>query len=346
MRILMNKTFKRWRRNATRHEAIVALVVVLPLLIWSEREYQTRLQNPKELPAVRLALSRGITTLSAGELLAAHPELGFYKKRGLDVSLHQTPSSIETTTLILRGWFEFGVIDAALLAHARCNGAALRAIYADHHKSPLLLAHMQGAASTELVDILSGPIAVNPQGADSFILNAMAAKIGRKATTTINCLIEDPVSSLRKGHFVAVASTVDRLPVEAAKDGLRISQIKPHSYGLDTYGDVIFTSEDYLNENALVAKDLLEATDEGWSFLQNSPRRSAALLHTEYAELSIYPPEELYRRLSKVLQLREPKPRAEIGLAAKKARWSNTLALLRHAREIGDECGVDVLMVP
>lgn len=202
----------------------------------------------------------------AGYYAAIHK--GFYAQEGLEVTLKQGGVGIEPVTEVLSGRAQFGVSNAGLIADYLNGRSVLMLAPIFQHSPNVLLVRGDVATPTELVD--AGPIAL--MGGDQDIdLKAMFVNEGiplqRLAFTQAGGHLDDLIN----GKVKAIHAYLSNEPFELELRGVPYSVLKPQSYGMDFYSDVLFTEQDYAKAHPEVVAAFRRASFRGWQYaLQHS----------------------------------------------------------------------------
>lgn len=195
----------------------------------------------------------------AGYYAAIHK--GFYAQEGLEVTLKQGGVGIEPVTEVLSGRAQFGVSNAGLIADYLNGRSVLMLAPIFQHSPNVLLVRGDVATPAELVD--AGPIAL--MGGDQDIdLKAMFVNEGiplqRLAFTEAGGHLDDLVN----GKVKAIHAYLSNEPFELELRGVPYSVLKPQTYGMDFYSDVLFTEQDYAKAHPEVVAAFRRASFRGW----------------------------------------------------------------------------------
>lgn len=196
----------------------------------------------------------------------AAKEKGFYKKAGLDVTI--LARDVKSTPLqdVLSGKVAFGVSDASIVKD-RLQGKKVIILAAIFQHSPLVLITLEKNKILGPGDLRHKRI-MYQKNVDDAILKGMFNEFNLSDKDYIfvphnfkdDALIEDDYA------VDAMSAYLSNQPYYYAKKGMKLSIINPQNYGVDFYGDIIFTSESYFKKHQAVALAFRRATIQGWQY--------------------------------------------------------------------------------
>jgi PAS domain S-box-containing protein len=91
------------------------------------------------------------------------------------------------------------------------------------------------------------------------------------------------VDELQTRTADAMSTFVIDGPYELEKAGIKVNVIRPVDYGVDFYGDCLFTSGRYARENPARVKAMRQAVLEGWDYALKHPEEMIAWIMASYA---------------------------------------------------------------
>ena len=207
-------------------------------------------------------------------------EKGYYKKAGLDVSIHNgTPEKMPVKE-VLQGHAQYGVANSELLLE-RLRGAplvALAAIY--QHSASVLLARKE----TEILspdDLIGKKVMMLGQYVDAdFIAMFSNENLDIKDIHIIPSSFE--IQDLIDGKVDAFNSYMSNEPYYLKQQGVEFTTLNPRNYGVDFYSDILFTTEDEIRHHPERVKAFRQASLEGWYYAMNHPQEIIDLLLNKY----------------------------------------------------------------
>jgi len=205
---------------------------------------------------------------------------GYYKDVGLDVTLIEAKLGKQTVDEVLAGNAQYGQTQTDLL-YARLQGKPVVALAPIFQHSPTAL--MVRADS----DIFSP---------HDLIGKRVMLQMGDNAINTLAMLHHEGVElsdiEVVKQSYVIdelVDKTVDAMgvyiinrPFLLNKAGIAYRILNPINYGIDFYGDTLFTTEDEIENNPLRVERFLQATLRGWQYAMDHSSEIINLISTQY----------------------------------------------------------------
>jgi diguanylate cyclase (GGDEF)-like protein/PAS domain S-box-containing protein len=233
---------------------------------------------------IRLQLKWFSSFQFAGYYMAL--EKGFYKEAGLDVTILERDPQINNIEQVVNGQAEYGVADSALLLY-RAEEKPVRIMASIFQHSPLIfIAHNDSGIVSPYE--MKGKRVSYQKGIDDAPLLAMLdqANIVSKDYTYIPL---DFTNMAFIHHKVDVMSAYSSdQPFLMKELNVSITIINPLNYGIDFYGDNLFSTEKELSEHPDRAKRFLEASIRGWHYaLENKDETITVLRNKYHAQSSV-----------------------------------------------------------
>ncbi len=235
---------------------------------------------------------------------AAHWK-GFYSAAGLDVDIRvgndqETDSFVLATAEVAAGRAQFGVGSADILL-ARDQGEDLIVLASIFQTSPTALYVRKDAQFRTLGDLRDLTVYRQPGSAHDIEFRAMLLAQGiDPATVTYAGSMNEPVDAVMGSSFT--------LPFILERRGIQTIPVRPRDYGVNFYGDSLFTTGALARAQPELVDAVVDATLRGWDY---------ALRH----------PHEIARGLAAAF----PDPRPEVNaLALNRAQIEPVLDLTGH----------------
>jgi len=206
--------------------------------------------------------------------------LGFYRDEGLEVEIIEGAIDRSPDKTVLEGKAEFGVHDGGELVYLRLRGAPVVAIAAIFQHSPYVIISRQFHQPANLVG-LTIPI-TQDQGSAQIL--AMLRHEGIKVQSVFD---REPVhfvphtwsfTPFIEGRVQATAAYITEMPRFRRIYGFEPAVMNPLDYGVDFYGDTLFTSEAYLNAKPRVVERFRRASLRGWEYAMAHPAEIARMI--------------------------------------------------------------------
>jgi diguanylate cyclase (GGDEF)-like protein/PAS domain S-box-containing protein len=220
--------------------------------------------------------------------------LGYYREEGLNVKIREGGPSIDYVNEVLSGHAQYATGSTGILLD-RNNGKSIVALSVIFQHSPdtLMVTKHSGITSPQqlvgknvMVDQVSTP-AITPM-----LLNETGS-LGRfnllKQTNDLKGLID--------GKIDAIAGYSTNQPFYFQEKNVPVVQFNPIQYGIDFYGDNLFSTEQEIKNYPERVKKFVRASLKGWEYAMSHPddmipiiqkygsTRSSAHLRFEYQAL-------------------------------------------------------------
>jgi len=212
----------------------------------------------------------------------AAKQQGYYRDIGLDVEIRAGAPGREPVKEVMEDRAQYGTANSEIL-HQRLKGAPLIALAAifQHSGAVFLVKQSSGIRSPQ--DLIGRKVMLISKGADIGLL-AMLKNEGVdinkvemvKSSYDINDLIEDRVDAFN--------SYLTNEPFFLAERNIPISILYPSTYGVDFYSDILFTSEQELQQHPDRVKKFREASLRGWQYAMEHPEEIIELILNQYSQ--------------------------------------------------------------
>ncbi len=188
---------------------------------------------------------------------------GYYAKEGLDVEMTTPENNVYPVESVLMGRAQYGVT-ASDLVQARASGKPVVALAAIFQHSPIVLLSRRDQNLIYLSDYIGKTIMGN-EGV--FLeIKAMFLKEGIDLSQIQFLSRYGSVDQLIDGEVDATADYVTDQPFLLRVRGIKPRIIQPIDYGIDFYGDILFTTEKELQNYPMRAAAFHRASLRGWEY--------------------------------------------------------------------------------
>ncbi|MBQ4844248.1 MULTISPECIES: ABC transporter substrate-binding protein [unclassified Pseudoalteromonas] len=216
----------------------------------------------------------------AGYYMAA--EQGFYKEAGLKVTiLPANPSNPDTHFKVLSGQAQFGVTHSGVLK-AKMDGKPLVALAAIFQSSPYCWMVKESSNIYKPEDFLGKKVS-HLGKEESAELTVMLERVGINISDLPLYAGLNPLEDFKRGMFDAIQVYVTNEPYKMLQEGVKTRQICPKQYGLNVYGDILFTSENMLAHKPETVEKFKQASLKGWRYALLNMQHSIEVIHEKYA---------------------------------------------------------------
>ena len=206
-------------------------------------------------------------------------EKGFYNELGLNVSFIEGSATTSSVDQVLAGNAEFGTSNSKILI-SRFQGKPVVALATIFQHSPLVLIAQKNSNVKNLHDLVGQQVFFNKtrdvEIAASFLSEGIPFTklkfVDRKYS--IDNYFDTKISG------IAAFST--NQPFFLIEKNISFTTIHPSTYGIDFYGDCLFTTEREIKKHPKRVKAFLEASLKGWEYALNNPKEIIDLLQIKY----------------------------------------------------------------
>lgn len=207
-------------------------------------------------------------------------EKGFYTEEGLNVTLLEAVPGQDRIEPVLKAHAQYGVGDAGLLA-VRAEGKPVVLLAQIFQHSPSVLMSRRDSGIFSPYELVGKKIMISADPISSFSVRAMLLEtLGSLDRLTI--LPRSFDQELFQNSVDAVAGYLSNEPFLYTKKGMAINVIDPRSYGIDFYGDNLFTTEHEVANHPERVEKILRATIKGWQYALKNEQEIIDLILAKY----------------------------------------------------------------
>ncbi|WP_136066643.1 GGDEF domain-containing protein [Modicisalibacter radicis] len=246
-------------------------------------------REPEPLKAVSLQLLWHHQFQFAGYYAAVAQ--GYYRDAGLDVEIrsggydNQGRASAPVEEVVF-GRADFGTSRADLLIH-HSRGLPVVLMASIMQRSPLVFLTLERYGLTRLEAIGDRPVSLTlPSIGSQTRVSAETLAVLERAGIDYRTLDNSPPSwkfqDLLDGKTQLTPAYSTDTPYFVRKAGATPVEIKPTDYGIDFYGQLLFTSQRMLDDTPEIVAAFRRASLEGWRYALDHPRQIADLILREY----------------------------------------------------------------
>lgn len=208
-------------------------------------------------------------------------ELGYYNDVGLDVDVHAGGPGLNSVTEVSEGRADFGISSSNLVSE-RINGVPVQALAAIFQYSPSRILTLE-SSGIETAEQLSGRRVMLRPGNENFEIVTLLTQLNLldkidRMNTSYN------VNSLINNETDAYNAYANNEPYELDRLGLGYNLIDPSDYGINFYGDVLFTHNALTKSDPNMVRAFTKASLKGWEEALQNPERAIDIV-SKYAPL-------------------------------------------------------------
>lgn len=247
------------------------------------------LQETKNAPAtlekVRLQLKWFTQFQFAGYFAAI--EQGYYAEEGLDVEINERILEVSFVDQVVSGDADFGVGDSGLLSQY-AQGEPIIALAAIFQHNPLVFFTLQDSGIISPYEMIGKRIMSDIISANEAPVKAMLTNANITEKDYILIPHNNEYNQLTLGKVDVISGYLTDQPYFFKERGVKINTINPQHYGIDFYGDILFTSQQELTSHPGRAERFRQASIKGWRYALEHTEEIITLLHDKYnSKLSI-----------------------------------------------------------
>jgi ABC-type nitrate/sulfonate/bicarbonate transport system substrate-binding protein len=201
---------------------------------------------------------------------------GYYRAEGLDVTILEGGKDRPPIATVLGGGADFGVGDADVLL-ARLKGEPLVACAAIFQHSPYVVMSRRDKGIRTPADLVGTRVMLSDdQGAAQF--RAMLVREGIDPSRVEIRTQSWDLADLIQGRVDAVSAYATVEPQLLRVRGIEPAFLRSIDYGVDFYGDTLFTTEGQVHGQPKRVAAFLRASLKGWNYALEHPGEIAALV--------------------------------------------------------------------
>ncbi len=188
---------------------------------------------------------------------------GFYKAEGLKVEIREATPPNAPMLRVLGGKAQYGIGSPDIIADY-INGTPVVLVSVIFQHSPIVIISLRGNKISSPTDLRGKKIMVDKY-LGSTILDAVLQKEGISKDSVEHVQPKYRIDLRKEGIDAIIAYSIDR-PQLLIKQGIKPYFIRPVDYGIDFYGDLIYTTEEESKNNPERVEAFRKASINGWKY--------------------------------------------------------------------------------
>ena len=215
----------------------------------------------------------------AGYYAALHR--GFYREEGLDVTIKPGGPQVLVDDEVLSGRADFGVLGSELI-QMRTSGKPLVLLAVIMQHSPRAIIVRADSGINAPADLVGRQLMINLNEDTEFraMLTAEGIPYEKLSITPKDKTAE---AKFIEGKIDGLNGSIGNQPIIFQGAGIPVKTIRPISYGIDFYGDSLFTSESHVNDHPEQVEKFRRATLKGWYYAMENIEEIVDLIVAEYS---------------------------------------------------------------
>ena len=186
---------------------------------------------------------------------------GFYREEGLKVHLKELGLDTNVVDTVINGKADFGIAISDLV-RVRSQGVPVVALAVIYQHSPLVLATSENSGIEELHQLAGKRVSLETHSAD---IHAMleTARLKDSIVRTDHLFNPNDLFTHKVDALSIYTSTETFL---FRQENFKYRLFSPRNYGIDFYGDTLFTTEKMIADNPELVNNFREASIKGWNY--------------------------------------------------------------------------------
>lgn len=211
----------------------------------------------------------------------AAKEQGFYQEYGLDVEFQEYDGQGVIAENVTNGLAHYGINDSSLMV-AKDKGAPVVIVAQIFQHSPVTIATLKSSNITTPFDLIGKRIMLDSSYENYASIMAML----KQATDDNSAFIWQnehyQADALTKGNSDAIIIYSTDEPFQFSSNNIKTNLIDPRDYGIDFYGDNLFTSELEIRNHPERVNAIRQATLKGWQYALENKEETIQLILEKY----------------------------------------------------------------
>ncbi|QPK61722.1 EAL domain-containing protein [Methylomonas sp. LL1] len=208
-------------------------------------------------------------------------EQGYFAEEGLEVEIIERDLEKSVVKQVVNGQADYGVGDSGLLAEY-AGGEPIIALAAIFQHNPLVFISRQDSGIISPYEMVGKRIMLDTLSSNEAPLKALLADADISSADYTPVKQNVDYSLLSQGKVDVISGYITDQPYYFKQQGVKVNIINPQNYGIDFYGDILFTSHNELSRHPGRADRFLRAALKGWKYALDHPDRLIALIHSQY----------------------------------------------------------------
>ncbi len=203
---------------------------------------------------------------------------GFYNEEGLTVKIIPADKDHPPVAAVLTGNADFGVTGSDLILN-HALGQKIIVLGTVFQHSPYTVIS-PATANINFPSDLIGKKLMASQDQGWVQLQALFLKEGIPLDSLRVIPHTWNNNDLLNGHADAMTGYISVEPRQLELSGVKVNTILPVNYGIDFYGDLLFTTQETAEENSLLTEKIRRASFKGWEYAMEHPAEIADYILT------------------------------------------------------------------
>ena len=232
----------------------------------------------------------------------AAKEKGYYSDVGLKVNLIERTPKINVVDQVSSGAAHYGIEDTGIIVRY-ANGEPIKALAAIFQHNPYIFISKQSSGIVSPYEMIGKRVMYDKKdgkGAEEIPLRALLAETGITDEQFTHIKTSFDKNDLIQDKTDVISGYITDAPRFFEARGVKINVINPLNYGIDFYGDLLFTSDKEVQNNPKRVQSFLQASIKGWRYaLEHQEEIIQLILQKYHSKLTIeelrYEAKQIYK---------------------------------------------------
>src|SRR3954469_5883856 len=217
-------------------------------------------------------------------------EKGYYKDKGLDVTLENSKGSGDSIAKVDTGRADAGLADAAVVIASNARGTTVKTVGMVFDKTPLNIFSLKSNPLAKPKDLEGKTLGAPPGDSQRQMFPAFAKVNGIDASKVswVNIEPSAKIAAVAEKRMDGVGDYSTGLPLyEKAAGKGNVVMMPWADFGFDMYSMSIMASDKTMKEKPKQLKAFLEASYMGWRDVMADPAGSMAIMKKRVPEVDV-----------------------------------------------------------
>ncbi len=216
---------------------------------------------------------------------------GYYRDAGLEVEIVEGAPDRLPIRQVADQQIEFGVHDGGDLLYAHLTGEPVVALAAVFQHSPYVILSLRDTGIRTPSDLAGRTMMDESHGASPLLamLKREGVAVGDQASPSAVQLLPHSwqLEDLVERRVDAMTAYLTDEPLKLKRRGIEVATLNPVDYGVDFYGDTLFTSEALLTHQPDLVEAFRAASMRGWDYAMSRTEELAAQIQSMPTQRSV-----------------------------------------------------------
>jgi NitT/TauT family transport system substrate-binding protein len=217
-------------------------------------------------------------------------EKGYYKAKGLDVTLENSKGSGDVIAKLDTGRADAGVADSAVVIAASTRGSTVKSVGMIWDNTALNIFSLKSNPLAKPKDLEGKTLGAPPGDSQRQMFPGFAKITGIDASkiSWVNIEPAAKIAALAEKRLDGVGDATTGLPLyEKASGKGNVVMMQWADYGFDLYSLSIAASEKTMKDRPKALKDFLEASYMGWRDVMADPKAAMVIFKKRVPEIDV-----------------------------------------------------------